>query len=520
MAASILIVDDDPVQRRLLEAAVTKFGHTAIVADGGEAGLDVVDGPNARDVSVVILDLMMPGLDGIGVLKAMRERGIHIPVIVQTAQGGIETVVSAMRHGAFDFVVKPASPDRLQASIGNALKVEALEGEVKRSSRQRGGHLTFKDMITHSPAMDRVIRLGRKAAASNIPILIEGESGVGKELVARAIQGSGDRRSKPFVTVNCGAIPDNLVESILFGHEKGSFTGATEKHTGKFVEAHSGTLFLDEIGDLPLDVQVKLLRAVQDGEVDPVGGRSTVRVDIRLISATHRNLLQQAKDGKFREDLFYRLNVYPIFVPPLRDRRDDIPHLVEHFMEKVAPADPRHRLRGISAAALAMLQAYDWPGNIRQLENAVFRASVLAEGDMLTEEEFPQIRAQVEGTVNLDADIASPESGGPASGWPASGLASGSLPRDNVPAAVGAAAAEPNAPARPRFGTLRALDERGNVRALADVELEMIKLAIDHYNGQMSEVARRLGIGRSTLYRKLKEYGIDPETGRVERLAS
>ncbi|MER8507404.1 sigma-54 dependent transcriptional regulator [Mesorhizobium sp. M0199] len=520
MAASILIVDDDPVQRRLLEAAVTKFGHTAIVADGGEAGLDVVDGPNARDVSVVILDLMMPGLDGIGVLKAMRERGIHIPVIVQTAQGGIETVVSAMRHGAFDFVVKPASPDRLQASIGNALKVEALEGEVKRSSRQRGGHLTFKDMITHSPAMDRVIRLGRKAAASNIPILIEGESGVGKELVARAIQGSGDRRSKPFVTVNCGAIPDNLVESILFGHEKGSFTGATEKHTGKFVEAHSGTLFLDEIGDLPLDVQVKLLRAVQDGEVDPVGGRSTVRVDIRLISATHRNLLQQVKDGKFREDLFYRLNVYPIFVPPLRDRRDDIPHLVEHFMEKMAPADPRHRLRGISAAALAMLQAYDWPGNIRQLENAVFRASVLAEGDMLTEEEFPQIRAQVEGTVNLDADIASPASGGPASGWPASGLASGSLPRDNVPAAVGAAAAEPDAPARPRFGTLRALDERGNVRALADVELEMIKLAIDHYNGQMSEVARRLGIGRSTLYRKLKEYGIDPETGRVERLAS
>ncbi|MER8383996.1 sigma-54 dependent transcriptional regulator [Mesorhizobium sp. M1428] len=524
MAASILIVDDDPVQRRLLEAAVTKFGHTAIVADGGEAGLDLVDGPNARDVSVVILDLMMPGLDGIGVLKAMRERGIHIPVIVQTAQGGIETVVSAMRHGAFDFVVKPASPDRLQASIGNALKVEALEGEVKRSSRQRGGHLTFKDMITQSPAMDRVIRLGRKAAASNIPILIEGESGVGKELVARAIQGSGDRRSKPFVTVNCGAIPDNLVESILFGHEKGSFTGATEKHTGKFVEAHTGTLFLDEIGDLPLDVQVKLLRAVQDGEVDPVGGRSTVRVDIRLISATHRNLLQQVKDGKFREDLFYRLNVYPIFVPPLRDRRDDIPYLVEHFMEKVAPTDPRHRLRGISAAALAMLQAYDWPGNIRQLENAVFRASVLADGDMLTEEEFPQIRAQVEGTVNLDSGIALPDSGGPASGgpgpgWPASGLASGSQPRDNL-AVGGIATADPDAPARPRFGTLRALDERGNVRALADVELEMIKLAIDHYNGQMSEVARRLGIGRSTLYRKLKEYGIDPETGRVERLAS
>lgn len=514
MTGSILIVDDDPVQRRLLEAAVTKFGHSAIVTDGGEAGLGVLDGSDARDVSVVILDLVMPGLDGIGVLKAMRERGIHVPVIVQTAQGGIETVISAMRHGAFDFVVKPASPDRLRTAISNALKVEAVEDEMKRTSRRRGGHLTFKDLITHSPAMDRVIRLGQKAAASNIPILIEGESGVGKELVARAIQGSGDRRSKPFVTVNCGAIPDNLVESILFGHEKGSFTGATEKHTGKFVEAHSGTLFLDEIGDLPLDVQVKLLRAVQDGEVDPVGGRSTVRVDIRLISATHRNLLQQVKDGRFREDLFYRLNVYPIFVPPLRDRRDDIPYLVRHFMEKVAPADPRRRLNGISAKALAMLQAYDWPGNIRQLENAVFRASVLAEGEMLTEEEFPQIRAQLEGTVNLDAEAA-PSGAGQAPGNP---------PDDDrvVADEPGPAVAAPDPPARLqlRFGTLRALDERGNVRALADVELEMIKLAIDHYNGQMSEVARRLGIGRSTLYRKLKEYGIDPESGRIERLAS
>ncbi|RUW59919.1 sigma-54 dependent transcriptional regulator [Mesorhizobium sp. M7A.F.Ca.US.008.03.1.1] len=511
MTGSILIVDDDPVQRRLLEAAVTRFGYSAIVVDGGAAALDILDGPGAREVSVVILDLVMPGLDGIGVLKAMRERDINVPAIVQTAQGGIETVVSAMRHGAFDFVVKPASPDRLQASIGNALKVEAVEGEVKRTSRRRGGLLTFKDMITHSPAMDRVIRLGQKAAASNIPILIEGESGVGKELVARAIQGSGDRRTKPFVTVNCGAIPDNLVESILFGHEKGSFTGATDKHTGKFVEAHSGTLFLDEIGDLPLDVQVKLLRAVQDGEVDPVGGRSTVRVDIRLISATHRNLLQQVKDGKFREDLFYRLNVYPIFVPPLRDRRDDIPYLVTHFMEKVAPADPQRRLQGISAAALAVLQAYDWPGNIRQLENAVFRASVLCEGDVLSAEDFPQIRAQVEGTVNLDMD-------GDAPSPPLSleGRDDEALPGEGGPAI----AFDPPARLQPRFGTLRALDERGNVRALADVELEMIKLAIDHYNGQMSEVARRLGIGRSTLYRKLKEHGIDPETGRVDRLAS
>ena len=503
MAGSILIVDDDPVQRRLLEAAVVKFGHSALTADDGEAGLALLDGPSAREVSVVILDLAMPGLDGIGVLKAMAERGIRIPVIVQTAQGGIDTVITAMRHGAFDFVVKPASPDRLQTAISNALKVEAVEGETRRNNGRRGGHsLTFKDLITKSPIMERVVRLGQKAAASTIPILIEGESGVGKELVARAIQGAGDRRSKPFVTVNCGAIPDNLVESILFGHEKGSFTGATEKHSGKFVEAHGGTLFLDEIGDLPLDVQVKLLRAVQNGEVDPVGGRSTLKVDIRLISATHRDLLQRVRDGAFREDLFYRLNVYPIFVPPLRERREDIPYLVRHFMDRVAPDDPHRRLRGVSETALDMLMAYDWPGNIRQLENAVFRASVLCEGDVLTPEEFPQIRAQVEGTVDL---------GVPSVAQPA--VASTDTGSESI-------SEEVHIPAPQRFGTVAALDERGNVRSLAAVELEMIKLAIEHYNGQMSEVARRLGIGRSTLYRKLKEYGIDPEEGRFERMAS
>jgi DNA-binding NtrC family response regulator len=503
MAGSILIVDDDPVQRRLLEAAIVKFGYGALLADSGEAGLAVLEGSAGGAVAAIILDLVMPGLDGIGVLKAMRERDISIPVIVQTAQGGIETVVSAMRNGAFDFVVKPASPERLRGALANALKVEALEVEARRSTR-RGGIVTFKDIITRSPAMDRVIRLAQKAAASNIPILIEGESGVGKELVARAIQGSGERRSKPFITVNCGAIPDNLVESILFGHEKGSFTGATDKHAGKFVEAHSGTLFLDEIGDLPLDVQVKLLRAVQDGEVDPVGGRSTVKVDIRLISATHRDLLQQVKDGKFREDLFYRLNVYPIVVPPLRDRRADIPSLVRHFMTRVATGKGAvPRINAISERALAMLAAYDWPGNIRQLENAVFRASVLCDGDVLTEEEFPQIRAQVEGTVDLDHAAAEP-----LPGIAEERRQSFESPVDAAPAGAKA------------FGILRALDERGNVRALADIELEMIKLAIDHYQGQMSEVARRLGIGRSTLYRKLKEYGIDPDDGRFDRLAS
>ena len=503
MARSVLIVDDDPVQRRLVEAAISKFGYETVVADGGEAALAALD--RGGGVAVVILDLMMPGIDGLAVMERMRDREIHVPVIVQTARGSIDTAVSAMRAGAFDFVVKPASPERLEVAVSNAMKLEAFEGEAKRSRKSQASSVGFRDLVTGSPAMERVIRLARKAAASNIPILIEGESGVGKELVARAIRAESDRRGKPFVTVNCGAIPENLVESILFGHEKGSFTGATEKHVGKFVEANGGTLFLDEIGDLPADAQVKLLRAVQEGEVDPVGSRSTVKVDIRLISATHRDLQQHVQEGRFREDLFYRLNVFPIHVPPLRDRREDIAMLVQHFIGKVGPEEARGRISGISAGALAMLKNYDWPGNIRQLENAIFRAVVLADGPVLTTEEFPQIKAQVEGIVEVDTrdDI---ETAGTAE----MGLAETRPAFDAAPAAEVAVAP----------GGISLLDENGNVRPLADIESETIRFAIEYYGGQMSEVARRLGIGRSTLYRKLKELGLEPEDGRAERLAS
>ena len=244
--------------------------------------------------------------------------------------------------------------------------------------------------------MARTVRLAERAAKSNIPILIEGESGVGKELMARAIQGSSERRGKPFVTVNCGALPETLVESILFGHEKGSFTGATEKHVGKFAEANGGTLFLDEIGELSLEAQVKLLRALQEGEIDPVGARRSVKVDVRLISATNQNLIELVKAGRFREDLFYRLNVFPISIPPLRARACDVPDLAMRFLARFC-AEEGKRIRGISAEALALLSAYDWPGNVRQLENAVFRAVVLADKDELTTAEFPQIAAQVEG---------------------------------------------------------------------------------------------------------------------------
>src|SRR4249920_479860 len=390
MAATILIADDDAVQRRLVENMVQKCGYEPLVVDSGDAAVALLTAPDAPAIDAVVLDLVMPGLDGLGVLSKMREAGLNIPVIVQTAHGGIDNVVSAMRAGAQDFVVKPVGFERLQVSLRNALNTSALKGELQRIRHSREGRLTFSDIITRSEAMIGVMRTAQKAAASSIPVLIEGESGVGKELFARAIHGSGERRSKAMVAVNCGAIPENLVESILFGHEKGSFTGATERHIGKFVEASGGTLFLDEVGELPPAAQVKLLRAIQEGQVDPVGGRKPIKVDVRIISATNRNLIADAKSGRFREDLFYRLHVFPITVPPLRERPEDIPDLVRHFLVRFA-AEEGKRIRAVSADALSVLNAHPWPGNVRQLENAVFRAVVLADGDEVGAQEFPQL---------------------------------------------------------------------------------------------------------------------------------
>src|SRR5882724_11463427 len=378
MAASILIADDDAVQRRLVENMVQKCGYETIVVDSGDAAIALLTAPDAPVIDALVLDLVMPGLDGMGVLAKIREAGLSIPVVVQTAHGGIDNVVSAMRAGAQDFVVKPVGIERLQVSLRNALDTSALKGELQRIKHSREGRLTFADIITRSEAMTGAMRIAQKAAASTIPVLIEGESGVGKELFARAIHGIGERKSKPFVAVNCGAIPDNLVESLLFGHEKGAFTGATDRHTGKFVEASGGTLFLDEVGELPPAAQVKLLRAIQEGEVEPVGARKPVKVDVRLISATNRNLIADVQQGRFREDLFYRLHVFPIAVPSLAERAEDIPDLVRHFLARFS-AEEGKRIRAISGEALGLLKAYSWPGNVRQLENAVFRAVVLAE---------------------------------------------------------------------------------------------------------------------------------------------
>ncbi len=496
MAQCVLIVDDDPAQRRILQETIKRFGYETVTAGGGEEALEALEADQANKISLVVLDLVMPGLDGMGVLEQLRKRKIMRPVIVQTAHGSIETAIKAMRAGASDFVVKPVSAERLQVSLQNAFKMTQLEGEITRIKRKVSGKFTFKDLITQSPAMARVIKLGSKAAASNIPVLIEGESGVGKELIARAIQGQSERAGKPFVTVNCGAIPENLVESILFGHEKGAFTGATEKRTGKFVEADGGTLFLDEVGELPLDVQVKLLRALQEGEIDPVGSRKPVKVDIRLISATNQDMIQRVKEGLFREDLYYRLNVFPIMVPPLRERLEDVPALVHHFVTRFA-AEEGKRIERVSEEAMEMLQRYPWPGNVRQLENTVFRAVVLAETTELGVSEFPQIAAHVEG---FEAEPpAAPKV------VPKPALYQGpAMVGQEHPASVAVDLATGSA----EVG-IRVLDEAGDIRSLRDIEEEMIRLANARYRGRMTEIAKKLGIGRSTLYRKMREFGLE-----------
>jgi DNA-binding NtrC family response regulator len=477
MTKQVLVVDDDPTQRRLIQAVLEREGFAVAHAESGDAAIARLGSGAACDL--ILLDLVMPGITGQDTLKELRARGHNQPVIVVTASGGIDTVVQAMQAGACDFFIKPASPERITISIRNALSMGALKGEVERLKKHAHGRTTFADLVGESPAMQMIKRMGERAAKSSIPILITGESGVGKEVIARAVHGSSDRAGKPFVAVNCGAIPENLVESILFGHEKGSFTGATDKHLGKFQEANGGTLFLDEVGELPLDIQVKLLRALQESEIDPVGGKRSVKVDVRIVSATNRDPAQAVKDGLFREDLFYRLNVFPIEAPALRDRREDIPALVETFIRRFNIEEGK-AVAGASAETMAFLQAYDWPGNVRQLENAVYRAIVLADAPYLQPYDFPAISG-----LQAPAPAAEPAT---AAAVPSHAELIDELPGDSP---------------------VRILDERGHLRTLEEIERDLIQLAIEIYSGHMSEVARRLGIGRSTLYRKVREQGLD-----------
>jgi DNA-binding NtrC family response regulator len=477
MTCTVLLVDDDPVQCRLLDAlARLRAGR-------------------GRDIDVVLLDLALADADAPGLIRTLAEAGIATPVIVQTTPAAVDGVGAALRAGAVDFVVKPVGAERLQVAVKNALRVASLEQEIRRRPAGVPGGLTLKDLTTRSPDMNRVLRLAERAAKSANPLLIEGEPGVGKTMLARAIQATSERRAKPFLTVHCGTTPEHLIEALLFGHDRAgphpaAPGGTGGRQPGKFVQANGGTLFLDEVGALPHSAQAKLLQALNEGIVPNASGRRPVRIDVRLISATSTSLLDLVKNGRFREDLYYRLNVLPMTLPPVRARPEDVPDLARSFLARFAAQEGKV-LRGLSAEALALLARYSWPGNVRQLENAVFRAVALAEGDELTVAEFPQIAARVEGF-----DVRIPPAAGPAQALPA-------LVRELVRVEV----RDPH--------TLSLIDEAGDMRSLEELEAEIIRFALAHYRGHMSEVSRRLGIGRSTLYRKLKDFGLDGETGYV-----
>ncbi|RFC62070.1 sigma-54-dependent Fis family transcriptional regulator [Fulvimarina endophytica] len=486
MARKVLVVDDDPIQRRLLDAQISRIGLQPIHCDGGRAALDALTGPRAQDVTVVLLDLVMPDKSGTEVMAEMQKRAIDVPVVVQTAKDSVETAVAAMRAGAFDFVTKPVSPDRLGEALTRAVRM------FDARSRPAPVPASFRAHALPEP-MASVVASAAKAAKSTIPVLVSGETGVGKEWIARAIQAWGPRAGKPFVTVNCGALPSDLVESILFGHAKGAFTDAGREHFGKFREADGGTLFLDEVGELSPSAQVKLLRAIQEGVVDPIGADRAVKVDVRLLSATNRSLGAAVREGRFREDLFYRLNAFEITVPPLRHRRAEIRPLAEGFLKRFLADEPQSPARRIGPDTLDLLEGFDWPGNIRQLENMVHRAVVLCENEVLRPEDFDAL---------LLARQAADGAGAPTP-WP-------KAPVGEAEAAPRERAAETG---RGEDGGRRPdpllHDETGDLRRLDEIEAAVIRLAVERYQGRMSEIARRLGIGRSTLYRKMRQYEID-----------
>ena len=487
MDHKVLIVDDDPQQRRYLSAILSSLGYGVATASGGIAAVEQLSAARQHGISLALLDLHMPDLDGIKVLEQVRAAGASLPIVVLTADGSVARAVDAMRAGASDFIGKPVAPERLDVSIRNALAISSLSREVQRLNRQAENRLSFEDLVAVSPAIRSSIALARRVARSDIPVLIEGESGTGKEVFARAIHGTSERAGAAFVAVNCGALPAALVESILFGHEKGAFTGATERHRGKFQEASGGTLFLDEIGELPLDAQVKLLRAIHTGEVDPVGGSGPVKVDIRLISATNRDLQAMIAEGRFREDLYYRIGVFPLALPPLRERREDLPGLARMFLARSTAAEGI-AIDNFSTAAMEAISRGSWPGNVRQLQSTIQRAVILADG--------PVIRPQDLHGLDLHGpDAAAANSVPTRANWAANGAA-GTHPESGSDLVVNPF-----------------LTGDGHIRRLLDIEAEAIARALTLYRGRMAETARRLGIGRSTLYRKIDDLQLDRHGG-------
>ncbi|HFQ82345.1 MAG TPA: sigma-54-dependent Fis family transcriptional regulator [Desulfobacterales bacterium] len=374
---TILVVDDEPNYLIVIAELLGEEGFETITADNGAKALALMKG---ADIDLVLTDMQMPDMDGFALLEAVKSSRPEMPVIMITAYGEVEKAVRAMRSGAFNYITKPFNNDELLASINKALEHSALAQENRRLQQEIRGRYSFEGIIGKSQAMRDIYELISRVAPTPSTVLVSGESGTGKELVARALHYQGTRAGRPFLSLNCAALPESLLESELFGHERGAFTGAVAMRKGKFEAADTGTLFLDEIGEMPLALQAKFLRVLQEKTIERLGGNKTIKVDVRIVAATNKNLQDEVREKQFREDLFYRLNVVSIVIPPLRERSDDIPLLAEHFVKKYGEQAGRPGL-AISPAALQALIRAPWPGNVRELENAIERAAIMCRGD-------------------------------------------------------------------------------------------------------------------------------------------
>ncbi|MDQ7007306.1 MAG: sigma-54 dependent transcriptional regulator [Acidobacteriota bacterium] len=450
--ARILVVDDEPNICRLLAHNLGRAGYTVSTAGSGGQAIETFEKSGA---DLVLLDLKLPDMAGLEVLRHLRRIDRDLPVIVLTAHGSVDTAVEAMKLGAHDFLAKPFELERLEIALRNGLEIRHLAREVRRLRCRLAATERFSEIIGAEGGLRECLALVEKVLPSDLTVLLTGASGTGKDLFARVIHAEGPRSNGPFLPVNCAALPEGLLESELFGHEKGAFTGATSRHIGKFEQADGGTLFLDEIADMAPAVQAKLLRVLQDRTVFRLGGNTAIRVDVRVICATHQDLERAVAEGRFREDLYYRLAVFPVHIPPLRDRKEDIPALVDHVIARAGKAPTQ----GISAAALECLESHDWPGNVRELQNVIRRALVLAGGETILPEHLP------------------PGIGG------ARSLTAG---RSSLPPALSGESIAP----------------------LEEVERQHVRRAVEACRGNLSQAARRLGIGRTTLYRKLKRFGL------------
>lgn len=461
----LLLIDDEPAQRRLVAALAARAGWRTLFADNGEMGIAQLGTQDGMQLDAVILDHANPATDAGAIIAEIHARRPALPVLMLTALDSADGAVHAMRAGATDFLVKPLAPERLLQALEVAIGSPA-SGELRPLTEKISAPLGFDEIVGSSPQFRAALAIAAKAARARTPVLIEGESGVGKEVVAEAIHAASPRSRRPMITVHCGGLSANLIESELFGHEKGAFTGAFERKIGKLNDAEGGTIFLDDVDVLPLEAQVKLLRVLETGEMQAIGARHGREIDVRVIAATNESLADEVEAGRFREDLYAKLNLVQVTIPPLRDRTEDIPALARHLLTRIT-RQPGLRPIGITDEALRLLSGYDWPGNVRQLSNALFRAAVRCDGAALTALDFPQVAA-------LKDQRDTPDHGGQV-------------------VAGGVTLFRPD----------------GNLRALEEIEADVIRLAIGHYRGRMTEVARRLGIGRSTLYRKLGELGID-----------